>query len=230
VGADVGYRCDERGTTSLYQAALNGHKDVLKALLDAGASVDDEDNQGATALHIASGEDIAMALTTAGADVAHEDRGNKTPGRRALERQATAVVEAIISGHANRSKIYYTKEDVKYSQVSISGDQRAKQAAPQQTSFRQSPQSPPASQQSSFRNLSTPQQTLPSSSLSSDRTSDPQATTRNPESKLFIVIVSMMYTRIIAAVPNVRTTEPWKQRAGLSTRCEVRHRRTSSRF
>jgi hypothetical protein len=189
VRADIEYRCDERATTSLHQAALNGHTDVLMALLEAGASVDDEDSQGATALHFASGDEIAMALITAGADVDHEDRAGKTPGRRALERQATAVVEAIISGHADRSKIYYTVEDVEYNQGYIPGDQHTTEAAPQYLPLRQNSRSTPISQQGAFRKQGT--QTVRSSSWSADTSSDPHPTSHEPKTRVIVVMVSM---------------------------------------
>jgi hypothetical protein len=192
-GADIGYRCDERATTPLHQAALNGHKEILKALLEAGAKFDDEDSQGATALHMASGEDIAMALITAGADVDHEDREGKTPGRRAFERQATAVVEAIISSHADRSKIYHTVEDVEYNQSSIPGNSQQIPLPPQHLPFRQKSRSPPTSQQGVSRNPITQKQTAPSSSSSADKSSDPRSTTSEPKSRLIVVMVSMLY-------------------------------------
>ena len=58
----------------------------MEALLEADASVDDEDNEGKTALHFATDADIVVALIMAGADVDHEDHKGKTPGRLALDR------------------------------------------------------------------------------------------------------------------------------------------------
>jgi hypothetical protein len=78
----------------------------VAALLEADASVDDVDNEGWTPLHFARSADIVESLIMAGADVDHEDRKGKTPGRLALERQDMAVVEAVISGRADPSKIY----------------------------------------------------------------------------------------------------------------------------
>jgi hypothetical protein len=101
IGADLEYRCSEEGTTSLHQAAINGHRGILEALLEAGASVDAGDNSGATALHLASDKSVATALIKVGADVDHEDCAGKTPVQRALERQAMAVVEAIATDHAD---------------------------------------------------------------------------------------------------------------------------------
>ena len=106
LGADVSYRCNEHGTTALHQAVENSHNDVVKALLEADASVDDEDHEGKTALHFATSVDIVEALITAGADVDHENREDKTPGRLALDRKNVAVVEALVRGRADPSKIY----------------------------------------------------------------------------------------------------------------------------
>lgn len=111
LGANVGYRCDENGTTALHQAVDNSYKDVVEALLEAGASVDDEDDENATALHFASRQDVAETLIAAGADVDHEDRAGKTPGRRARDRQHMSVVEALIAGRADPSKMHLMIKD-----------------------------------------------------------------------------------------------------------------------
>lgn len=105
-GADFTYRCEEYGTTPLHQATLIGDTDILEALLEAGASVDDEDGEGATALHYAAKSGVVAALIAAGADVDHEDRVGRTPGRRARERSDMVVVQALLSNHADPSKIH----------------------------------------------------------------------------------------------------------------------------
>jgi hypothetical protein len=107
----VNYRCEESGTTALHQAAGNAHKDVVDALLEADASVDDEDLNGSTALHFAISADIVEALIMSGSDVDHENGEGKTPGRLALDRQDIAVVRALISGRADLSKIYEPRKD-----------------------------------------------------------------------------------------------------------------------
>jgi ankyrin repeat protein len=50
----------------------NTRKDVVVVLLEADASVDDEDNDGKTPLHHAESADIVEILIAAGADVDHE--------------------------------------------------------------------------------------------------------------------------------------------------------------
>ena len=111
LGADISYRCNEHGTTALHQAVGNSHTDVVEVLLAANANVDDEYNEGKTALHFTTSADIAQVLIIAGADVDHEDSEGKTPGRLARDREDTAVVQALINGHADPSKIYQPREE-----------------------------------------------------------------------------------------------------------------------
>jgi ankyrin repeat protein len=111
-GADFTYRCEEENvTTPLHQAALSGNRDILEALLEAGANVDNEDRDGATALHYAGRSDVVAALITAGADVDHEDRAGRPPGRRAYERSDMSVVQVLLDSHTDPSKIPYTIEN-----------------------------------------------------------------------------------------------------------------------
>jgi ankyrin repeat protein len=123
LGADVSYRCNEHGTTALHQAVGNSHKDVVEALLEADASVDDEDHEGKTALHYATTADVVDALIMAGADVDHENREGRTPGRLALDRQNMDAVEAFISGRTDPSKIYESGEITNSSRRVESGKQ-----------------------------------------------------------------------------------------------------------
>jgi ankyrin repeat protein len=95
----------------VHQAALSGNRDILEALLEAGANVDGEDRDGATALHYAGRSEIVAALITAGADVHHEDRAGRTPGHRACERSDMSVVQVLLDSHADPSKIPYTIEN-----------------------------------------------------------------------------------------------------------------------
>ncbi|RLN98402.1 hypothetical protein BBJ28_00013021 [Nothophytophthora sp. Chile5] len=53
IGADM-ESTDENGWTSLLFAAWVGHKDVVELLLDQGASIDSQSNDGMTALHWAA--------------------------------------------------------------------------------------------------------------------------------------------------------------------------------
>lgn len=111
MGADLDYHCEEDATTSLHQAALNGHQNVARALLEAGANVDEEDNTGATPLHFAARKEMVEILISAGADLDHEDHAGRTPGHRALGCNNMVVVAALIDGCADRGKIYRTIQD-----------------------------------------------------------------------------------------------------------------------
>lgn len=123
LGADVSYRCNEHGTTALHQAAENSHKDVVETLLEADASVDDMDHEGKIALHFATSADIVESLVMAGADVDHEVIEGKTPGRLALDRKNTAVVEALIESRADPSEIFEPREGTDSSRFETSGKQ-----------------------------------------------------------------------------------------------------------
>ena len=120
-GADLTYRYEEDGTTPLHQAALVGDVDIVKVLLQAGASVDDEDREGATALHYATERQVVAALITASADVDHEDHACRTPGRRARERSDMLVVDELPHNHADPSKTYLTIEDGDDSRPTMQG-------------------------------------------------------------------------------------------------------------
>ena len=80
----------------MHQAALAGDADILEALLQADANFDDEDKEGATALHYAVKSSVAVALIRAGADVDHEDRAGRTPG----------VVKVLLDNNDDPGKIH----------------------------------------------------------------------------------------------------------------------------
>lgn len=133
-GADFTYRCEGDGTTPLHQAALLGDIDILQVLLQAGASVDDEDREGATALHYAGKRQIVAALITAGADVDHEDHAGMTPGRRARERSDMDAVQELLCNHADSSKINLTIGDGDSSGPMMQSSWNIEQAALEQQS------------------------------------------------------------------------------------------------
>ncbi|KAJ9444016.1 Leucine-rich repeat serine/threonine-protein kinase 1 [Diplonema papillatum] len=65
------------GSTALHIASENGHSEVVKELIAAGAKVDVQDNDGDTALYLArsSGHsEVVTQLIAAGANVAPPSR------------------------------------------------------------------------------------------------------------------------------------------------------------
>ena len=68
--------------SSLHSAAMQGHADVVTALLEAGAIVDAVNKQGQTPLHVTAGQghaDVARALLAAGAIVEVVNKQGDTP-------------------------------------------------------------------------------------------------------------------------------------------------------
>ena len=82
-GADVNYK--EKivlGHTPMTIAAAWGHTEVVKLLLDHGASVDQQDNDGISALQCAASttkSEMVKLLLDRGADVNHRDNSGRTP-------------------------------------------------------------------------------------------------------------------------------------------------------
>lgn len=195
-GADLTYRYEEDGTTPLHQAALLGDIDILQALLQAGASVDDEDRAGATALHYAAKRQVVAALITAGADVDHEDHAGRTPGRRARERSDELVVHELLYNHADPSKINLTIGDGDAGGPATQSGQNIQPAALEQQSELEQAHAATAT------TLTTP-----------SMTNDPSKTNlRNAsqERKLFIGIVSTIYARMVVKVTHRSLARRWR--------------------
>jgi uncharacterized protein len=75
-GAQVNIIAEDRGSTALIDGSMGRHKDVVKALIEAGADVNIKSNDGQTALIIVVGagdEEIVEMLVKAGADPDIED-------------------------------------------------------------------------------------------------------------------------------------------------------------
>jgi len=73
---------DNYGWTPLYNAATNAHGEVVRALLAAGAAVNEPTKRGRTVLHctVSCGHAaVARELLAAGADIAVQDEGGWTP-------------------------------------------------------------------------------------------------------------------------------------------------------
>jgi ankyrin repeat protein len=52
-GADVNAKSGDQGRTPLIVAVLGGYTDIVRALLERGADINEKDNSGKTALELA---------------------------------------------------------------------------------------------------------------------------------------------------------------------------------
>lgn len=92
------------GWTPAFWCALTGQNRLLEHLLRRGAKVQDADDQGRTALHVAASNNhlrVVAALLGAGADVnCQATRGGETPLHLAAERGHLAICECLIFNKA----------------------------------------------------------------------------------------------------------------------------------
>lgn len=102
---------DNNGWTALMHASYEGHLNVMKALLGAGANMDTkEPEHGFTALTLGilgSKYDVVQALLDAGADTEVTDKYGNTPLIRASQRDPYNVdiniVHALLNAGANKN-------------------------------------------------------------------------------------------------------------------------------
>ncbi|XP_052239797.1 protein phosphatase 1 regulatory subunit 12A-like isoform X3 [Dreissena polymorpha] len=104
---------DKNGYTPLHQAAVNGHRDIVEALLKADAEPGLEDNQGCTPVHLASwsgNPEIVMQLLNAGTQpesavepvqVNHQNKNGDTALHSAAQYGHVAVVDVLLQKSAN---------------------------------------------------------------------------------------------------------------------------------
>ena len=88
----------EGGVTALHWAALMGHTETTRALIDAGADVDARNEEGQTALHWATmrgHRETVQALVSAGADVDAMDEEGFTPSFLAAVEEDEEIAQEI---------------------------------------------------------------------------------------------------------------------------------------
>ena len=92
---------DKDGSTPLHCAAWNGHKDVAAILLDAGAEVNDHNQNGhwgTTPLHAAAHgnqRQVAALLIARGADLQARNLNGRTPLEETTVHNARAVARLL---------------------------------------------------------------------------------------------------------------------------------------
>ena len=94
---DIGVR-DDDGWTALMHAVRGGHDKTVDVLLEHGANVHSENNNGGTALHLAAEYDrseIAAALLRAGADYEARDARGRTPFYRAFDNKNADMIDVL---------------------------------------------------------------------------------------------------------------------------------------
>jgi TonB family protein len=105
---------DSDGWTALMYAAKGGHDDIVQLLLDAGATVDIENNVKETALHLAATYGRAEAvrlLLDADSDFTAVDASSRTPLYWAIERKHAEVIELLQAAANRRSDRVRVMED-----------------------------------------------------------------------------------------------------------------------
>jgi cytohesin len=95
-------------------AAGGGHTDVIGTLLKSGAKVNEEDNDGETALHYAAAQSRGQtirALVEAHAEVDHESRSGKTPLMVAAAGAHSDAVDALLEAGARPNRRNHGDKD-----------------------------------------------------------------------------------------------------------------------
>ncbi len=105
---------DSDGWTALMYAAKSGHDDIIQLLLDAGATVDIENDAKETALHLASTygrTQVVRLLLEADADFTVVDASGRTPLFWAIERKRAEVIELLQAAALRKSDRVRVMED-----------------------------------------------------------------------------------------------------------------------
>lgn len=107
-------QADPQGRTALSYAAELGNVQMIKELLDAGASPDQRDKSGDVPLHWAGNNgrvDAIKALITGHATIDAPDRQGLTPLMTAIAHNQLGSVRALLAGGADPHKTDFTGRD-----------------------------------------------------------------------------------------------------------------------
>jgi ankyrin repeat protein len=106
-GSDVNATDPEKSLTALHMAAYNGHSEIVKLLIDHGATIDCRDNEGKTPLIHACTDafpETVEILLDAGADVnAKESTEGFTPLMMGAGLGQTDVVRVLLRHNADKA-------------------------------------------------------------------------------------------------------------------------------
>ena len=100
---NINYK-DDYGRSSLMEASSNGHFDIVKLLLDRGATIDDKDNAGFNSLMLASQRgqfDIVELVLDRGANINFTSNIRMTALMRASYVRHLATVKLLLDRGAN---------------------------------------------------------------------------------------------------------------------------------
>ncbi|KXJ85167.1 ankyrin repeat-containing domain protein [Microdochium bolleyi] len=103
---------DELGQTPLHLAALHGHDEIIRMILNHGAPVDPLNQEGYTPLHKliwqahdGGLDEIIHDMVIAGANIKSADESGRTALMRVIEANRTKLVELLLSKGADVSAI-----------------------------------------------------------------------------------------------------------------------------
>ena len=106
LGANLDWQDEDNGNrTPLHWAAWRGRVEIARMLIDAGANLDIQDDQGQTPLHWAAKygrEEIARMLIGAKADVNVQDKWGSTPLHGAARWGYEEISKMLIGAGANK--------------------------------------------------------------------------------------------------------------------------------